>query len=54
MHERECDRTADRLSQDLRGAWQAAPGEWRTQRLLLSALSDGHEGLLLAELGLMS
>ncbi len=48
MHEPQCDRAADSLKEELDGAWPAAPGEWRTQRLLLSAPTEGHEGLLMA------
>lgn len=48
MRGRACDCIADGLSERLARGWQVHPGERPTQRLLLSALAEGHEALRLA------
>ena len=48
MHGRACDGIADGLSVRLARFWHVDPGERPTQRLPLSALAEGHQGLRLA------
>ena len=50
MHGRACDGIADGLSVRLARYWHVDPGERPPQRLPLSALAEGHQGLRLAGL----
>jgi hypothetical protein len=49
MPGRACDCIADGLSVRLARCWHVDPGERPTQRLLLSVLAEGHQGLRLPD-----